>query len=204
MYSKGSALKNNESVRVLSVFYNVMKRLRLKDASSPLFVKAWNLYESSFPAEERRNRIQQQAIMMIESYHFDIIMIKEDFIGILLWWELESIRYVEHFAIDTTQRNLGLGKTALEAFIDESEQQIILEVEKPGDSLKQRRIRFYQRLGFILNSYDYVQPPYQEDGNFVELMLMSYPKELSEADLQIFITKCHPIIHRPFFEKNLE
>ena len=179
-----------------------MKRLQVKDISASLLAEAWKLYESSFPTEERRNWNQQQAIMQLEAYHFDLVMYNHELVGILLWWEFATIRYIEHFAIQTSQRNSGFGKTCLENFIAESDVQVLLEVEKPEDSLKQRRIGFYQRLGFHLNAYDYAHPPYLEGGDFVELLLMSYPDKLREDELQTFKTKGHPVIHRPYFEKN--
>ncbi|WP_299578182.1 GNAT family N-acetyltransferase [uncultured Sunxiuqinia sp.] len=179
-----------------------MRRFRLYNDTDQRLADAWNLYEQSFPSEERRSWHLQQEIMKHESYHFDLILVDEAFVGILLWWEFETIRYIEHFAISSTQRNSGLGKRCLEAFLAESHQQVLLEVEKPEDSLKQRRIGFYERIGFYLNNYDYAQPPYQEGGPFVELLLMSYPAALSEADFQVFLTECHPIIHHPYFEKN--
>ncbi|MGQ7868075.1 GNAT family N-acetyltransferase [Sunxiuqinia sp. sy24] len=179
-----------------------MKRLRIKNVTDPRLAEAWNLYEHSFPVEEKRNWQQQLEIIKHEMYHFDLILVDETFVGILLWWEFKTIRYIEHFAILSSQRNSGFGKNCLETFLSESDQQILLEVEKPEDSLKQRRIRFYERLGFCLNPYDYAQPPYQEGGPFVKLMLMSHPNDLSEADFRTFRLECHPIIHRPFFEKN--
>lgn len=40
---------------------------------------------------------------------------------------------------------------------------VVLEVELPEDSLKKRRIGFYERHGFTFNEYPYIQPPMGED-----------------------------------------
>lgn len=52
----------------------------------------------------------------------------------------------------------------------------VLEVEKPLDNISQRRIRFYERLGFVLCTRSYTQPPYSPEKQPLELYLMSFGK----------------------------
>ena len=52
----------------------------------------------------------------------------------------------------------------------------VLEVEKPLDNISQRRIRFYERLGFVLCTRPYTQPPYSPEKQPLELYLMSFGK----------------------------
>ena len=68
-------------------------------------------------------------------------------------------------------------------FIENVNQQIILEVEKPTDEMSCRRIAFYKRLGFVENYQQYLQPSYHNDGNFVPLNIMSRV-ELSDSDFE--------------------
>ena len=56
------------------------------------------LYEISFPVYERRTRAAQAARLSHPEYHFDLLVEGEQFLGILLFWEAEGFRYVEHFA----------------------------------------------------------------------------------------------------------
>jgi hypothetical protein len=58
----------------------------------------------------------------------------------------------------------------------------VLEVEPPEDEIKKRRIAFYERCGFHLSKEEYYQPPYQEGGEPVRLMLMSYPEPITRHD----------------------
>ncbi|AZS15605.1 hypothetical protein [Paenibacillus lutimineralis] len=55
---------------------------------------------------------------------------------------------------------------------------LILEVELPDTSLSQRRIKFYERLGFYINPYDYVQPALSGQAA-IPLKMMSYPEPLT-------------------------
>lgn len=65
------------------------------------------------------------------------------------------------------------------SFLETVRKPVILEVEDPVDGLKQRRIRFYERLGFIFNPLGYFQPMLQQSGVPVPLKLMSYPEKIS-------------------------
>lgn len=56
---------------------------------------------------------------------------------------------------------------------------IILEAEPPDQSdIAARRVRFYERLGFALNKYKYLQPPYSSGEHPLPLSIMSYPDAL--------------------------
>lgn len=46
----------------------------------------------------------------------------------------------------------------MEEYIRQSGKPVLLEVEPPLGEMEQRRIGFYERLGFHLNPYAYVQP----------------------------------------------
>jgi ribosomal protein S18 acetylase RimI-like enzyme len=135
-----------------------MKLIRLKNISDNYFQKAWNLYEDAFPIEERRSLEKQRAVMKKAIYHFDTLIEKELMIGFLLWWDLKSYRYIDHFATSTQQRNKGFGKLILETFRDLNDKPILLEVELPNSDINERRIKFYERAGFKLNEHYYAVP----------------------------------------------
>ena len=171
-----------------------MKRIRLKNISDIYFQKAWELYEDAFPSEERRLLDDQSCILQNNIYHFDIFIEENQFIGLILWWDFETHRYIDHFAISVTQRNNGIGKVILNKFIDNNDKPILLEVELPTSSINERRIKFYERIGFKLNQHYYEIPPLKEDLLPLQLLLMSYPKIISKKDVDLFVEKYHPII----------
>ena len=62
----------------------------------------------------------------------------------------------------------------------------MLEVEPPNGVLEQRRIGFYERLGFHLTPFDYVQPPLREGQADLPLRIMVYPKPLQDEEFNLF------------------
>jgi len=170
-----------------------MELVRLKNISDNYFKEAWKLYEDAFPAEERRLLNDQSHVLLDDSYHFDVLIDKNHFIGFILWWDLETHRYIDHFATSTEQRNRGLGKLILTDFIDRNDKQILLEVELPTSRINERRIKFYERIGFKLNSHYYEIPPTQDQAP-LQLLLMSYPNLISSQEVEQFIKECHPTL----------
>ncbi len=171
-----------------------MKLTRLKNISDNYFQKAWGLYEEAFPSSERRLLNNQAYILQNKNYHFDILIDKTQFIGFVLWWDFETFRYIDHFATSVEQRNKGVGKLILNTFIDNSDKPILLEVEMPKSSINERRINFYERVGFKLNQHYYEIPPLKEGQSPLQLLLMSYPKIISKKDVDMFVQNYHPII----------
>lgn len=171
-----------------------ISRRRIEQITDSDFDRVWDLYLASFPPKERRTQEAQRRVLLNELYHCEIIIADEKFIGFIFWWQFEQLRYVEHLALAPNQQNLGYGSQVLEQFLQESELPIILEVEKPETLVQQKRIKFYERLGFHLNAHDYIQAPYSKDQPPLPLLLMSWPHILSSKEYDFFIQECHPII----------
>lgn len=96
------------------------------------------------------------------------------YVGFITAWTFEDFTYIEHFAIDESARNGGIGGRALKQFLAACQAPIVLEVETPTDELSQRRIGFYERQGFLLDTHPYHQPPYREGGETLEMRLMTH------------------------------
>lgn len=171
-----------------------MKRIRLFSTSDNHFSEAWNLYEEAFPVEERRSLEDQIRVFIKDDYHFEILTDEDQFIGFILWWDLEPFRYIDHFATSTQHRNKGFGRMILQTFISSHKKPILLEVELPTSDMNKRRIVFYERLGFQLNQHHYEIPPLEEEDSALQLLLMSYPNTISEKEVVRFVKNCHPII----------
>ena len=170
-----------------------MKQIRLKSISDNYFQIAWKLYEEAFPMEERRLIDAQARVMEKPNYHFDVIIDENQFIGFFLWWDLETYRYIDHFATSIQQRNKGFGQLILEKFMDNNKP-VLLEVELPNSTINQRRIKFYERTGFTLNQHYYEVPASIEGDSPLQLLLMSYPTAISAKDVEQFVKICHLII----------
>ena len=171
-----------------------MKRIRLTDPGHPDFARAWRLYKESFPVAERRRLNFHRRIMLRSIYHFDVVMDHNVFIGILLWWDFESVRYIEHLAVVPTLRGMQHGERILRRFLSESDMPVWLEVEPPDNELRNRRVGFYRRVGFTLNEHDYTQPAYEKSSQPVPLLVMTYPEAITEPDIRFFCRQYHPLL----------
>lgn len=131
-----------------------MKLVKITSSSDPRISRVPELYEEAYPIEERTET--KRLLQMIEDcpqMTFNAIMDDNDeFSGMVVIWDLGICRYLLYLAILNEKRNLGLGEAALKALKDESNLPIILEVELPSENLKQRRIGFYMRNGFHIET----------------------------------------------------
>lgn len=160
-----------------------IRNLDLKSNHEVSFVE--NLYIESFPLSERR-----PVERMLELYNGDssfviAVTVEDDqLVGFLTYWDLDEFIFAEHFAISPEFRNGGYGRKVMELFKSDMAKPIILEVELPATILSERRIGFYQRLGFKLwENIQYQQPAYHEGSNAVPMKLMSYGNINIEKDL---------------------
>lgn len=136
------------------------------------FVEA--LMQAAFPFQERRNADQQRKYTDQKAHFHTYVIIKNDTpIGLLTLWELANFYYIEHFAIHEHYRNEGYGKYVLSLLKEEIKGMIVLEAEEPIDEITRRRIRFYQREGFVLQDVPYQQPPYRKGEEWFPMKLMT-------------------------------
>lgn len=140
--------------------------------------------EESFPVDERRDRRGQEGILTESGYH--LYGCKQEgvlaaFFGV---WEFEEISFIEHFAVEKSHRNGGIGAALLGQLLAVVKAPVILEVEPPERELQRRRIAFYERNGFVLNPYDYIQPALSGQGRAIPLRIMSSPEKLGAAEYE--------------------
>lgn len=150
-----------------------IRNLDLSNHTEVSFVD--NLYIASFPLSERRP-VETMLDLYKENPLFVISIIVEDdlLVGFLTYWDLDDFIFAEHFAISPEARNGGYGRRAMDLF-KEVLKPIILEVELPTTIMAERRIGFYQRLGYKLwDNVQYQQPAYYEETGTIPMKLMSY------------------------------
>lgn len=162
-----------------------MEFKRLSESEGSLFEKAMELYQISFPAHEQRERASQTRIMTQAAYHFDLIYEGDIWVGMILWWEAEAFRYVEHFCMWPSMRGKGYGQKAL-ALLNAPGKTVILEIDPPADAVSVHRKRFYERAGYEANPFLHVHPPYHKENGGHRLVVMSYPARLSEMQYRAF------------------
>lgn len=151
--------------------------------------------EASFPVSEIRP-IEQ----IIKAYHEGLLKIElldENRVkGFITYWDFQDFFFIEHFAIDPAYRNQGLGQDFFAQLLQKYAQPFVLEVEPPFEDIQKRRVGFYQRLGFHLLPYPYLQPPYQAGYRPLPMHLMSYPMALNQPDFELYRDRIyHEVYH---------
>ena len=77
-------------------------------------------------------------------------------------------------------------KDSQEELLTEKGKAVILEIDQPIDEQSMRRKGFYERCEFVENSYVHIHPPYHRGNQVHELILMTFPKEISEGMYESF------------------
>lgn len=161
------------------------------------FNEVFTIMEVSFPECEKRTYDGQRALLTNPNYRLITETdINGTIIAFLATWEFPMFRFVEHIAVDKSIRGGGIGGKMIKAYLEQSHKPVILEVEPPIADIAKRRIGFYERLGFRLNPFDYVQPPLREGQADLPLLIMSYPKPLTEAKFR----QCREVLYTEVYK----
>lgn len=166
-----------------------------KSTSDKGWAEAWTIYQNSFPHCERWN--EKDYVRAFGDPHFeaDGIWFEGEFAGILFHWTADEYHYVEHLAISPALRGKNMGSIALKAFC-ERVGKVILEIDPPVDDISIRRQRFYEKLGFATNPYEYIHPSFRKPFEPHQLVLMSYPEAISYDEARRFADFIREVVLR--------
>ena len=156
-------------------------------------IQTW--YETSFPPDERRHFGQLVQLLDHSAMHLCGLVDEASLVGFILYWRWPDMLFVEHFAVDPDLRGKGYGQQAISQLVQLESPYVILEVERPQDTIGHRRIHFYERQGFFLNPFSYAQPPYQAGHPAIPMHLMSIP---AISDQETFSTLSQLINERVY------
>lgn len=171
-----------------------MQLKKISSLNSKYFKDAWRIYKSSFPADERRPTSKQKKLFACPLYNFYSICEKNILLGIVSEWNLKDFLLIEHLAIKEGYRGTGRGTYLLKEHIN-NKNKVIVEVERPKNNISKKRIRFYEKIGFKLNKFGYMQPPYGKGKKAVKMFLMSYPREINKSEFQLIRKKLHKTVY---------
>lgn len=164
-----------------------MKKITIYSNKDPMtreyFQRIFEILEYSFPKSERRGA--EEHFLEFEKPAFRSIVLEDGAIlGFMNFWMLDGFIYLEHFAVAKQMRGQGLGAFLMDELKKLANgQPLILEAEPPRlNDTATRRVRFYERLGFALNEYKYLQPPYNKGERPLPLAIMSFPNALSRDE----------------------
>lgn len=136
-------------------------------------IRTW--YEASFPPDERRPFGQVVQLLACPDMHLCGLVDGDDLVGFVVYWRWPEMLFVEHIAVDPDRRGRQYGQQAISQLLRLESPYHVLEVELPQDGTSQRRVRFYERLGFSAAPFSYAQPPYQAGSPAIPMHLMASP-----------------------------
>lgn len=156
-------------------------------------------YEESFPLAERRTFGQLIQLLDCPDMNLCAILEQEQLVGFIIYWQWDTLLYVEHFAIDPQQRGLQFGQKAMQLLVTLDPAWLVLEVELPTDDISRRRIQFYERQGFSRNPFAYHQPPYRADGTGIPMELLSIPAIHDQERFSTFSKQIRENVYERFY-----
>lgn len=163
-----------------------MEFIDSKVADENLRCQAWELIEKSFPPEERRPLKQHIEALADPAFHAEIVTDNNQFIGVVCYWLYDNVYFFgEHLATNPELRGSGYGARIMRNLIDKGHI-MLLEIEPPVDEITIRRRNFYERLGFVVNDYLHIHPSYRPSTSEHELVVMSYPRTITQQEFDRF------------------
>ena len=156
-----------------------MQRLTVND-----FEEIYEILESGFPENERRGKERQRALFNDPRYRVYGKKHEGSLVAFIAVWELSDYIFIEHFAVKEELRGLGIGGKMLSELKKLYNKPLCLEVEPPESDITKRRIDFYERCGFFLHGYDYIQPSMDVGRAPIPLRIMTSFPALSEGDFK--------------------
>lgn len=163
-----------------------MQQNYINSCTHPLYKSFHDLYNTSFPVFEQRSAEQQKEAFQEEQYKLLAFTEGETFLGFISYWEFDTYRYVEHFAVNAELRGKGYGSTMLREFLQSTGKVILLEIDPITDSVSEARLRFYKRCGFYENAYPHKHPAYRSDYAPHDLIVLTSKREISKEEYQDF------------------
>lgn len=179
--------------------FHEMEILRIKSVKEDYADELLDLYLDIFPETQRHVREDFEALLEKEDIFFaNVVLMNGSVIGFFNYWNLDEFVYLEHLAVEPPMRGHKLGEKLVDllkkSIVDKP---IILEVERAEDSeFGERRIEFYRRLGFELLPFDYKQPPYRPDGDWISLHLMSNNLALASDRFDEFVSILYSRVYK--------
>lgn len=152
------------------------------------FDKVYNIMQESFCADELRPYSEQNELLNKTNY---TIFVEQDrctksIRAFAAVWEFKDFCFIEHLAVDKKYRGEGTGTAIIKAIAEMYQCQICLEVELPLTDTAKKRIDFYEKNGFYLNDYYYIQPPISKNRKELPLLIMTTLGKITETTFEYY------------------
>lgn len=156
------------------------------------------LYETAFPPEERRvfSSIAFTPAQAGAEATMQLLLAQDATLAPVAFafvWDFKYFRFIEHLATAPEYRGKGYGNYFMQ-LLQPAGKPCLLEAEPPHDEQSERRIRFYNRLGFTQSSISYLQPPYHTGGAALPMLLLANPS-LPAATALDYAARVHTTVY---------
>lgn len=145
-----------------------------------------SVYEEAFPEDERCPWDRMAGFLSLPGHPFRLEGLYLDDgrpAGFNAYSVFGPYVYAIYLAIGRAFRGSGCGSQALAAFHARHAGRLIFgEIEHPATPLAQRRLAFYQALGYHATDIGFVQPPLSLGLGSVPYLIISYPAALTPDD----------------------
>lgn len=162
-----------------------MEFIRINSKDDKYFNDAMKIYQTSFPIFEQRTMKNQIEVLENKEYYSTIICENNILIGLLFYWKYGKYTYIEHLAISPSLRGQNYGSKILKIFCEDNKN-IILEIDNPIDEISIKRLKFYSKIGFKLQNFQHIHPPYRKGYEGHNLKIMSFNRDLSKEEYDAF------------------
>ena len=152
----------------------------------------FEIMDKAFPNTEMRTYQEQKKLFQIPQYS---VFMNEEKTAFIAQWDFNGVVYIEHFAVKDSLRGNGTGNKMLRQFLDITNGMVFLEVEPPEREIARRRISFYERAGFVLNKYYYLQPPYRKNEEPIELKIMTMGKSIDQNQFDKYKKMLYSLVY---------
>ena len=162
----------------------MLDNIEFVEMDEKYFDSFFSILKDSFPENERRDYLSQKKLLSNKHYKPLVLNKNGEILAIMAIWEFEDFIFIEHLAIDSKLRGKGIGTQLIKNYLSKTQKEVFLEVEPPMCEVSKRRILFYEKLGFYLNDFYYLQQPLNPNDTPFELKVMSYSKKISENEFE--------------------
>lgn len=151
--------------------------IKIDNIKNKFFPFAWDIYEYSFPQDEKRTLFEQEEILKNKNYNAFGYIKDGKLLAILFFWSFGKYTYIEHFAVDRSIRGKSIGSKIMKLFLSKYKN-VVLEIEPLNDEICKKRLEFYRKFNFIVNEYKHFQVPFRAASKKLQLLFLSNNKKL--------------------------
>lgn len=161
------------------------------------FEQVFSIMEQSFPKEEIRIYERQKKLLELPFYHIETVKNEaKEIVAFLAYWKMETFYFIEHVAVNESERGKKIGERLLKEALQKWDSFVVLEVEPPETEIAKRRIDFYERIGFVLNDFEYFQLPLRESCEKIPLKIMSWSCGISKQQFEQYKQTLYQTVYK--------